>query len=154
MEWTPEELSTFIVEAHLATYTDPNAPRNPRPYRPGCEEYLYERGDWRYLDSYAWKRDGGGQEVVYFKGTPVWVMNYYGFLFADEEPEAIYTFLHEALREPHPVLPVRGNTHQTLEFFYKVDFERSTIGNFRGIERIYREDELAYECYLSGGFVR
>lgn len=143
----------FIFEAHLATYTDPNAPKSTHPYRPGCEEYQYERGDWKYIDSYAWKRDGGGQEVVYFRGAPIWVLNYYGFLLGSSDAKTIYTFLHEALRERHPALPVRGHMLQTLEFMYKVHYDRSHIGNFRGTERIYQDDELVYECYLSGGFV-
>ena len=117
----------FVVEAHLATFTDPNAAKSPRSYRPGCEEYVYERGDWRYLDSYAWKRDGGGQELVYFRGTPVWVMNYYGYIIGSQDAQPIYTFLHEALRERHPVLPVRGHMLQTLEFMYRVAYDRSHI---------------------------
>lgn len=156
MEWTIKQLIEFIVEASSNTYANPAAKTLDVPYRPGCEEFLYESGPWKYLDSYAWKRDGGGEEIVYFKGTPVWLLNYYGFVLTDVDTKALYAFLHKALAEQHPTLPVRGAayTDEAQGFRYEVDYDQDQIRNLRGVERIYQHDALVYECYLHGGFVR
>lgn len=154
MEWKKEQLVEFIIEASRNTYANPDAPKSISPYRPGCEEYLYESGDWKYLDSYAWNKDGGGEEIVYYKGQPVWLMNYYGFVTAPTDTKAMYAFLHEALRERHPVLPVRGASHSSGAFRYEIAFEKDEIENLLGVERIYENDALVYECYVHGGLVR
>lgn len=156
MEWNESQLTEFIVEASRNTYADPNAKTITTPYRPGCEEYLYESGDWKYLDSYAWLRDGGGEEIVYFKGKPVWVMNYYGYILGTPDTKAVYAFLHKALAERHPLLPVRGShlIDQELGLRYDVTLTRPDIGNFIGVEQIFEHNELVYEAYFHGGFVR
>ena len=153
MEWTKEQLVEFIVEASRNTYANPDAKTLETPYRPGCDEYLYEAEDWKYFDSYAWKNDGGGEEIVYFKNTPIWMMNYYGFLVGTQDSKAVYAFLHEALRERHPVLPVRGDSYTRDAFRYEIEFQKDTIENLLGVERIYQNDSLVYECYVHGGFV-
>ena len=154
MEWTKEQLTEFIVEASRNTYANPEAKTIPVPYRPCCDEFFYESGDWKYLDSYAWKKDGGGEEIVYYKDVPIWVMNYYGFLVGTSDSKAVYTFLHEALRERHSILPVRGSAYARDAFRYEVEYDRTEIENLRGTERIYQNDTLIYECYVHGGFVR
>lgn len=156
MEWNESQLTEFIVEASRNTYADPNAKTVETPYRPGCEEYLYESGDWRYLDSYAWIRDGGGEEVVYFKGKPVWVMNYYGYIVGNPDTKAVYASLHRALALRHAVLPVRGSKLEEMEngLRYEVVLTRTEIGNFIGSEQIFERDTLVYEAYFHGGFVR
>jgi hypothetical protein len=152
-----QELIEFIHEAGLHTYADPNAPKRATPYRPSCEEYEYVRGDWKYLDSYAWMRDGGGAEIVYYQDKPVWVMNYYGFL-TDQKADSkeVYSFLHEALRLRHPVLPVRGDAlaDPVRKLRYEVIFERDEVSTFSGVERIYKDEALVYECFFHGGSVR
>lgn len=155
MEWNEPQLIEFIVEASRNTYADPNAKTIETPYRPGCEEYLYESGDWRYLDSYAWKRDGGGEEIVYFKNVPVWVMNYYGYIVGSPDTKLVYAFLHEALAKRHSILPVRGTayTNPVLGLAYTIDFSRSELGNFIGIEHIHVHGTLVYEAHFHGGFV-
>lgn len=156
MEWNETQLIEFIVEASRNTYADPNAKTTKHPYRPGCEEYLYESGEWKYLDSYAWKRDGGGEEIVYFKDTPIWVMNYYGFIVGSPDTKAVYKFLHEALAQRHPLLPVRGAVYEDKELClrYDIEFSRAKLGNLLGIENIYQNDALVYQAYFHGGFVR
>lgn len=126
------------------------------PYRPGCDEFVYERGEWKYLDSYAWNRDGGGEELVYYRNKVVWVMNYFGFLIGSEDKKEVYGFLHDALRLRHPVLPVRGDNLQdgARALRYEVEFLRSDIRNFLGHERIFKQNTKVYECYFHGGLVQ
>ncbi len=156
MEWNESQLVEFIVEASRNTYADPNAKTIPTPYRPGCEEYLYESGDWKYLDSYAWSNNGGGEEIVYFKGKPMWVMNYYGYIVGSPNTKAVYTFLHKALALRHSLLPVRGSHLEDVEtgLRYDVTLTRTDISNFLGVEQIFERDVLVYEAYFHGGSVR
>lgn len=151
-----DELILFIHEAGLKTYADPSAKTIPVPLRPGCDEYVYERGDWKYHDSYAWKRDGGGSEIVYYKGDPVWVMSYYGFLLdPTADPKEIYGFLHEALRLEHTTLPVRGDALEAPERNLRYEVHLSgAIEAFSGTEWIYKNGVSVYECYFHGGLVR
>lgn len=154
MNWTKEELLHFIEEASLNTYANPDAKTIPVPLRSGCDEFLYQSGDWKYHDSYAWKKDGGGEEIVYFKGEPIWVMNYYGYLIGKPDAKEIYRFLHVALQKRHATLPVRGDTYEESNLRYEVEYEKNSIENFHGVERIRQNEELVYECYVHGGFVR
>ena len=156
MEYTEKDLVEFIVEASLHTYADPTAKALTTSYRPECDEYLYESGNWKYLDSYVWKRDGGGEEIVYYKNKPVWVMNYYGFIVGEAtDTKAVYAFLHRALAKRHETLPVRGASYsEDVGFRYEVEYDREEIANLHGIERIYEHNTLVYECYLHGGFVQ
>lgn len=151
-----QELKDFIHEAGLNTYLKAGVMPNATPYRPGSDEFSYERGEWKYLDSYAWNHDGGGEEFVYLSGKVVWVLNYYGFLVGEQDKKEIYGFLHDALRLRHPILPVRGAAHEDAVrgLRYEVEFARAEIGNFVGVERIFKNSKVVYEGYIHGGFVR
>ena len=151
-----QELVTFIHEAAMETYLKPGIMPSVTPFRPKCDEFSYVREGWRYHDSYAWKQDGGGEILVYFKDDPVWVMNYYGFLIGTNDAKEVYGFLHEALKLTHPTLPVRGDAHvdSVRGLRYEVEYSRIEIANFVGVERIFKNEVLVYECYLHGGFVR
>ena len=69
-------LNEFVVEAKAATYVGGGVARVP--CRPSSHDIGYERGDWRYLDSYFGGADFAGQEVVWLESEPVWAMNYFG----------------------------------------------------------------------------
>lgn len=75
-------LNEFIVEAKAATYVGGGVPR--LPCRSGAHDIGYERGAWRYLDSYFGGTDFAGQEVVWLADEPVWAMNYFGCVIAPD----------------------------------------------------------------------
>jgi hypothetical protein len=74
--YSPEQLNAFIVQAKAVTYVGSGA--KSLSYRPGSHDLQFHEGAFSYLDSYFGGTDFIGQEVVYFNGKPVWVMNYYG----------------------------------------------------------------------------
>ena len=86
----------------------------------------------------------------------MWVLNYFGFLIDTDDKKEIYGFLHEALALMHPVLPVRGDAlvDEARGLRYTVEYARAEIGNFVGVEKIFKNDVEVYQCYLHGGFVR
>lgn len=151
-----QELIAFIREAGMETYLKAGVMPSKAPLRPNCDEFFYERGDWRYHDSYAWKMDGGGEILVYYKGAPVWVLNYFGYLIGVQDTKEVYGFLHDALKLTHRELPVRGDTLVDAErgLRYEVEYLRAEVGNFVGVEKIFKNDVQAYEGYIHGGFVR
>ncbi len=75
-DFTLDQHSTFIVRAKAAAYVG-QGPKS-LSYRPGSHDLQFHDGDFSYLDSYFGGTDFIGQEVVYFRGKPVWAMNYYG----------------------------------------------------------------------------
>lgn len=69
-------LNSFIVEAKANTYVGGGSPAPA--CRTGSRDIGYQRGTWRYLDSYFGGTDFAGQEVVWLESEPVWAMNYFG----------------------------------------------------------------------------
>ena len=75
-DFSPDQLNTFIVRAKAATYVGGGA--KSLSYRPGSHDLQFHEGAFSYLDSYFGGTDFLGQEIIYYEGKPVWVMNYYG----------------------------------------------------------------------------
>ena len=76
-----EQLQSFLVRAKRSTYASGIAPSGES--RPGSFDLAYEEGEFRYLDSYFGGIDFIGEEAVWWKGTPVWGMNYYGWMLTE-----------------------------------------------------------------------
>lgn len=75
-ELSLEKLKAFIVHAKAVTYVGGGS--TSLSYRPSSHDLQFHEGVFSYLDSYFGGADFLGQEVVYYEGKPVWVMNYYG----------------------------------------------------------------------------
>src|SRR3989344_4745673 len=76
-----EELAKFLVRAKKATYAGEGMEATPE--RPGFKELEFIEGDWIYRDSYVGFFRAPGQEVVRFRGEPVWTMSYDGGMMLD-----------------------------------------------------------------------
>ena len=154
-EWTGEQLLAFVKKAGESTWTAKQGKKLKWPMRPGCDEYLYEDENWRFHDSFAWDKDGGGEVIVYFKDEPIWIQNYFGHLIGTEDSKTVYGFLRKAMRETHPKLPIRGAPLEEAAsgLKYEIKFSKAELGCFVGIERIYQNENVAYEGYFHGGFV-
>lgn len=68
----PEQLAGFLVRAKAKTYAGNG--KASATQRPGFRELGFSDGAWSYRDSYAGFYSATGQEVVRFKGRPVWMM--------------------------------------------------------------------------------
>ena len=72
-----KELAEFLVEAKKATYAgDGNEVKNIE--RDSAKELFYIKRGFEYRDSYFGFFSAPGQEVVRFKGKPIWAMAYSG----------------------------------------------------------------------------
>lgn len=71
-------LNTMIVKAKADTYVGGGVKVDPS--RLGSHDLSWSEGAWRYLDSYFGGADFIGQETLWFEGSPIWAMNYYGYI--------------------------------------------------------------------------
>ncbi len=77
-----EALESFIMAAKAATYAGDG--QKLLAYRQGSHDLQHHDGAWTYHDCYFGGADFMGEEVVYFRGEPVWGMNYYGRLLRED----------------------------------------------------------------------
>lgn len=144
------ELAKFLVEAKQNTYAA-KASKEEKSMRPSSQDYLYRKGDFFYIDSYLGGESFAGEEVVYQRNIPVWVMNYSGRTLSD-----LFSgdFLKEVLLHTTEENPFRGPS------IYRSDryvYHNTVIGElpwFQGKEEIYCGNMLVFECFYHGGMIR
>jgi hypothetical protein len=149
-----KELASFLVKAKRATYA--GGGKDVKPQRPGFKELEFSEGDFNYRDSYAGFYAAPGQEIVRFKGVPVWSMAYDGETmkqFRNETAFKIYAFLKKALMQVEETEPFRG-----LEYFEEGNFVyiSETVGDitrFTGQEKILLKGIEAFRQSFFGGLI-
>lgn len=144
-------LAPFLIEAKASTYASGGSTITPT--RPGSKDYLYEKGDFAYRDSYFGSRDFTGQEIVYFRGTPLWTMNYLGKTLWSPLGESYIACLRGALASAPLDSPYRGPARFSLAPY---EYSRSLNGGLRrfsGKETITREGKTVYELTFEGGAI-
>lgn len=148
-----DDLQAFIVKAKANTYVGQG--RRSLAYRPCSNDLQFHDGDFVYLDSYFGGTDFLGQEVVYFDGRPVWVMNYYGRILNPELIDAqtagkiIKESLSDLYREGRFL---GGYERETIHGKY-IDTNEGDVFSFRGVEWIEVQNEKVYELVYHGGMV-
>jgi hypothetical protein len=138
-----DDLVQFLLESRSHGYAG-GAEKVANPQRPGFKEFApFVQGDFEYVDSYAGHFYAPGQEVVRFRGRPVWNMAYNGGMMPVyhgdlELDKRVYSFLKEMLIKGNEEKPFsRGPTlfYDSRLFSYYNDCE-GDITNFRGRENI------------------
>lgn len=153
-DFSLEQLNTFIVRAKSATYIGGGA--KSLSYRPGSHDLQFREGAFSYLDSYFGGADFLGQEIVYYEGKPVWVMNYYGRILEPSliTAEEIGQIIQESLSRMYNEGRFLGDfEHSTRNSTY-VDRSEGDVTSFTGRERIIREGFKVYELTYHGGLVK
>ncbi|MGO4353858.1 DUF5680 domain-containing protein [Rhizobium sp. RAF36] len=148
-------LNDFIVEAKSQTYVGGGAKISA--CRPGSQDIGYERGEWRYLDSYFGGTDFAGQETVWLNGEPVWAMNYFGHiieprLIDGSRAGAVIKAALSALYSGEKRF--LGGMEYEHAFGLYIDRSEGDCGHFRGMEMIVVEERRAYELDYRGGLIR
>jgi len=149
-----DELRKFLIEAKKNTYTR-SGETNESKLKDGGQEFIFEKGKWKYRDRYFGFDPFIGQEVAWKNGKAVWVMNYCGKILKDIVcTEEIYSFLKKALLKPDELIPLRGP-----EKFGEGDFRYCNIGggtldHFQHVEVIFYKKERVYELICHGGKIK
>lgn len=163
-----DQLKKFLINANKNGYAGDGKEFNP-PQRPGFEELEYVEGDWLYHDSYSGHYFAPGQEVVYFKGKPIWAMAYAGgmkfkYHGKREFSEQTFTFLKKALLAMDPEKPFRGPkmfeevglpTQRASRPAWKyISTITGDIKDFSGTETIlYKNDPVFSQKFIGGVIV-
>jgi len=144
-----DELIEFKIAAVKNTYA--GYANECSPSRTGSHDYCYEKGDYRYYDTWLGGEAFSGEEAIWKNEIPIFAMNYFGRTLEDTFSG---DFLKEALRMATKKMPYRGpEYYQAGEYLYKT----KVIGNiewFQGYEEIYYHDTKVYECFYHGGVLK
>lgn len=146
------ELCQFLVKAKKSTYAAGDTAQKI-VNEDKSTTLIFEDGDWKYHDNYFGGEPYGGREIVFYKGLPVYIMVYYGWV--DESVTdfgAVYKVLQEALTLIPEDKPFRGpKEFISGDLFYKNTFE-GEIDNFFGEENISNKNgkELFKAKYIGG----
>lgn len=149
-----EELTNFIVRAKAASYV--GSGKASASCRPGSHDLEFRDGEFYYLDSYFGGADFIGEEVVYFKGKPVWAMNYYGRILApgritgEETGQMIKTSLSVLYKENRFL----GGFEYTTGRDRYIDTNEGDVASFAGREWIERDGTRVYELVYHGGLIK
>ena len=150
------ELAAFLHAAKFATYATQSDQAGGTPLLPGSKQLEYGAGDFFYRDIYVGMFHFVGQEIVYYRDTPVWAMSYAGgMLPAAEMSQArdIYALLRQALQHMPIEQPFRGPAEFSAGNTRYENALNGDIGRFHGQERIFSGDTLLYELHYSGGLL-
>ncbi len=158
LDFKLEDLVDFLLRARSHGYAG-GAEKVKNPQRPGFKEFPpYVEGNFEYIDSYSGYYYAPGQEVIRFKGIPVWNMAYNGgmtpmFHGNLELSKQTFSFLKEALSKVEKSEPFRGP-----RIFKDGDFEyinegKGDITNFRGVERIILNHKQVFMQEYIGGLI-
>jgi hypothetical protein len=143
-----DNLIDFLIEAKKVTYAGKG--QRKLPSRPNSHDLEYERDGLKYIDTYLGGQKFAGEEALWEKDMPFWVMNYIGRILADGFSG---DFLKEVLLNVPKDMPYRGpSEYKKDNFTYKCTVE-GTFEWFYGYEEIFNENIKVYECAFHGGSI-
>jgi uncharacterized membrane protein YgcG len=94
--------------------------------------------------------------VVYYEGTVVWAMNYYGRILEPTMLEAAEAgqIIQESLSQMYREGRFLGGFEHTTQGSTYVDTTEGDVASFAGREWIEREGTKVYELVYHGGLVK
>lgn len=144
-----DELIEFKLEAIKNTYGGYGQECGASRLR--SHDYIYEKGDYLYYDTWLGGEKFSGEEAIWKNGIPVFAMNYFG---RNLDERFSGDFLKEVLSGATKEMPYRGPEYfQSGEYIYKT----KVVGDmewFQGYEEIYYHDIKVYECFYHGGILK
>ncbi len=148
-----KQLCEFLVKAKKLGYASGNKAKKIKE-KNKSKTITVKDGYWEYYDNYFGGEPYGGQEVVFFKNQPIYIMVYYGSvnkLITDFKK--VYKFLQDALALIPKDKPFRGpQKYKQGNFTYLNEF-KGRIVNFSGTETITLKGKKIYEAKYMGGLV-
>lgn len=147
-------LEAFIVKAKAATYVGSGVKSSST--RQGSHDLRFSEGEFSYLDSYFGGTDFIGEEVVYYRGEPVWAMNYYGRILLPELINVVEA--GQIIKESLSVMYLEGRflggfSYQLGESRYE-DTNEGDFRSFIGREWVTRGGQRVYELDYHGGLIK
>ncbi len=148
------ELQAFIVDAKRRSYVGSGAPAESQ--RPASHDLEYSAGDFVYHDTYFGGTDFAGEEVVYWRGQPVWAENYFGHVLEPDLVTAERT--GQVIKSSLTKMYAEGRFLGGFEARDgDCDYHDTSTGDFswfQGREWIDRAGKTVYELFYHGGLIR
>ncbi|MFW6282433.1 MAG: DUF5680 domain-containing protein [Minisyncoccales bacterium] len=141
----------FLIKAKKETYA--NIKSKKKKLKDKSKELTFSEKDFIYRDRYFGGNPFSGEEVIFKKKTPIWIMNYYGKADSKISSIKIYNFLKKALSNINEEIPFRGPKKFNSEKWKYINKLKGTINFFQGKELIYFKNKLVYICYYHGGLL-
>lgn len=148
-----EKLTNFIEEAHRNTYANKKA-KKAKSSKLNSKDYVFKKGPFKYHDTYFGDRNFMGQEIVYFNGSPIWGMNYCGYITdKDISKKEVFSFLRDSLMQKTETFLFRGPEQYTNEKYKYINSSDGDMNNFYGTETILNESGEIYRSFYNGGII-
>lgn len=144
-----EKCLDFLVEAKKNTYAG-SGTKNEKSMRPCSSDLEYSNGSYKYIDTYLGSENFIGEEAVFYLDKPIWGMNYYG----KEHENYSGDFLKKALMTVTKEYPYRGKPIFKDGDYTYVCSINGDFKHFSGVEKIYYDNKLTFECYFNGGIIK
>jgi hypothetical protein len=150
-----EQLHDFIVRAKAATHAG-SGEKEKVSCRPASHDLRFSDGLFLYMDSYFGGADFIGEEVVWFEGTPIWAMNYYGRILFPERITAAETggMIQKSLTKLYQQERFLGGFQNTEGQDTYYDTNTGDTVSFNGLEWIERGGLRVYELVYHGGLIK
>jgi hypothetical protein len=147
-----EALRRFLVEANDAGYAGGDEKQwSKEPDR--SMTIVFEKGDWKSHDNFFGGEPYGGRTIVSYKGQPVWMLVYYGWVSPEKDADAAYGFLREALRAMPQEHPIRGPSVFERRGVLYTNSWQGDLTRFSGREQITEYGSEVYVASYVGGLV-
>ena len=146
-----QELARFIVEAKKNTFAGEGEGKRESD---DSKNLHFKQGNYVYRDRYFGSERFGGEEIVWFKGKPVWLMNYYGGIEKKiVDSEVVFAFLRKALLQISVDCPFRGPRFYKEDNFKYADSSSGDATCFKGTEEIAYRGEIIHRLEYAGGVI-
>lgn len=147
------ELRAFLVKAKKSTYASGDESAKIIG-EDKSTTLIFEDGDWKYHDNYFGGEPYGGREVVFFQGSPVYIMTYYGWVEESvTEVKEVYKTLQQALSLIPEDKPYRGPREYLWGDYTYANSFNGEIDNFSGEEIIKLRENEVYKAKYIGGLI-
>ncbi len=148
------KLLEFIVQAKKKTYV--GSGEKSLSYRPGSLDLQFHAPPFAYIDSYFGGTDFLGQEVVYYEGNAVWVMNYYGYILRPDLIDAAQAgqVIKASLLQLYKEGRFLGGFEYRVNDYLYTDTNEGDVAHFTGKEWITTQGIQVYELVYHGGLVK
>lgn len=148
-----DSLRKFLITSNKKGYAAGDNVTSTKE-KDGSKTITYKEGNWSFHDNFFGGEPYGGREVIFYKGKPVWIMVYYGWVEKKiKDIDSVYAFLQKSLANAPDEYPYRG-PKELKEKNYSYENEWSgELNNFSGKEVINVDGNKIYEATYIGGLV-
>ena len=141
------QIISFIKEASANSYAG-KGKESEKHCRPNSHDFIYEKGNLKYIDTYVGGNVFSGEEVVFQGDIPIWSMNYCGRTL---DGQFSGDFLKKVLLLRPSEIPFRGPRIYSEGGYVYHNTVEGKYNWFQGKEEIFYGDIKVYECFYHGG---